>query len=356
MKQNLPSFTAASVAVITSLRWYTGDSKNAILQAELLRNLPRRFMIPFVWIYIQMILCHPFVSKCYLYILQKMFGSSQLCQGVWLRKAYMEQQIRNFLAQHDHQRFTSQRPATMRVIVLAAGYDMLAFRLAHEFPNVNFIELDHPATGEAKLSALSHMCKNSKGAWTMPKNLTFCHEALGDNGCTIRHALERNGIDLKLAAEIPTAVVMEGLSFYLTERENLNVFQEIGQLFGCSSKTTERENKSPYPIVAFDFFNLDRDGRPINPNTTTNAFSSWISSAMKYKVLIVGEPFKWGIAQEELGNFFENTGWKLVPTGESRSMNGSQKIDQKHDDDATPFKYAIEMGIEYVATVQWSPQ
>lgn len=341
MKRNLPSLTAASVAVIFSLRWYTGD-KNAILQAELLRNLPRRFMIPFVWIYIQAILCHALISKWYLFFLQSLFGKGQLCQGVWQRKAYMEQQIRNFLQNHSSSSAT-QRP--IRVIVLAAGYDMLAFRLAHEFPNVNFIELDHPATGEAKFSALSCMCENSKGTWTLPKNLSFCHEALGEDGCTIRDALERNGIDLKHAAENPTAVVMEGLSFYLTDRENRHVFQEIGQLFG--SKRIKEEDGLASLMVAFDFFNLDRHGRPINPNTT-HFFSSWISSAMKYKVLIVGEPLKWGIAPENLGKFFEKTGWELIPT---TSSSDNKKVDE--DD---PSKYSIMMGIEYVATVQWSPR
>mmetsp|Transcript_15866 Transcript_15866/g.29950 ORF Transcript_15866/g.29950 Transcript_15866/m.29950 type:complete len:358 (-) Transcript_15866:28-1101(-) len=357
MKQNLPSLTAATVAVISSLRWYTPGNQNAILQAELLRNLPRRFMIPFVWIYIQIILLHPLICKFYLYFLLILFGKSQLCQGVWSRKAYMEQQVRNFLHHHKQHPHSSSSISssngdsfisgnfTARVIVLAAGYDMLAFRLAHEFPNVMFIELDHPATGEAKLSALSCMCKNSKGRLTQPKNLLFCHEALGENGCTIRDALERNGIQL-VDERFPTVVVMEGLSFYLTEKENKHVFQEIGQLFGSSKATPEEDEDEDGGslVVAFDFFNLDRHGRPINPNTTMHPLSSWVSSAMKYKVAIVGEPFKWGIAPEGLAKFFENTGWQLLPTA-----------DADNDLDAAQLPYAISMGIEYAATVKWAP-
>lgn len=369
MKQNLPSLTAASVAVISSLRWHTGE-KNAILQAELLRNLPRRFMIPFVWIYIQLILSHAFITKCYLGFIKLLLGSRQFCQGVWLRKAYMEQQVRNFIHQHSsnsRSSSASQHDANpIRVLVLAAGYDMLAFRLAHEYPNVTFIELDHPATGEAKLSALLQMCKNSCTA-SLPKNLLFCHEALGQDGCTIREALERNGIlDLKQngdAAKIPTVVVMEGLTFYLTEMENRHVFQEIGELFGGGSKTQQQgdgtvaaqpssSSSSSSLIVAFDFFTLDHRGRPVNPNTT-HRFSSWISTAMKYKVLIVGEPFKWGITPKGLEKFFEHTGWELVLKNAKMIGSTVEKDDDTEDDSS---KYAIMMGIEYVATVQWSPQ
>lgn len=361
MKQNRPSHTAASVAIISALRWYTGD-KNTVLQAELLRNLPRRFMIPFVWILMNVILWHPFLSKCYLFLLEHVFGLSQLCQGVWLRKDYMEQQVRNFLRQQNHQhphhsstRSNHEKIAhSPRVIILAAGYDMLAFRLAHEFPNVSFIELDHPSTGEVKLSALSRLCnKNnnndkkqssvkmlpSSDSLFLPKNLLFCHEALG-KGRTIRDALEKNGIDLTDAALHPTVIVMEGLTFYLTEQENRNVFREIGEIFG-----SDADGDGSDVIVAFDFFNMDRHGRPVNPNNTTHPFmSSWMSSAMKYKVALVGEPFRWGMAPEHIESFFEGTGWELVPPQVTMGLCAGG---EGH------FKYATAMGFEFVATVQW---
>src|SRR5215208_4744005 len=52
-----------------------------------------------------------------------------------LRKRYIERHVRAALAEGYHQ-----------LVVLGGGLDSLAVRLSAEFPEANFIELDHPAT------------------------------------------------------------------------------------------------------------------------------------------------------------------------------------------------------------------
>lgn len=223
----------------------------------------------------------------------------------------MSRQVTKFLEAHQNQE--------VQVVILAAGYDLLAFTLSQKFTNVPFIEIDHPATGEAKVRTMKKMIDQ------LPRNLYFCHDAIGKNS-TIQEALSKNGLTLR---KIPTVIIMEGLSFYLTEEENREIFRELGELFGCDGS-----------IVAFDFFSLDEFGRPSNPNVKRLPF---LSSLVKYKVKLMGEPFKFGIAPAELPVFFRETGWEPIKSEIAYEDPGRQHPE-----------YATMMGIEYEATVKWA--
>ncbi len=59
-----------------------------------------------------------------------------------------------------------------QVVILGAGFDTLALRLAPEFTDVHFIEIDHPATQAVKLEALH--TKRSR-----PQNVSFQSADLG---------------------------------------------------------------------------------------------------------------------------------------------------------------------------------
>jgi len=52
-----------------------------------------------------------------------------------LRKLHIERAVRESLAEGFRQ-----------VVILGGGLDTLALRLHNEFPDVNFLEIDHPAT------------------------------------------------------------------------------------------------------------------------------------------------------------------------------------------------------------------
>jgi methyltransferase (TIGR00027 family) len=60
-----------------------------------------------------------------------------------LRKQYLERVVRNGL-----------QDGFRQVVVLGAGFDTLALRLHLEFPQVRFLEVDHPATQRDKRHAL----------------------------------------------------------------------------------------------------------------------------------------------------------------------------------------------------------
>ena len=78
------------------------------------------------------------------------FSGSQMAVGIYLafdwmlpgqfeafghRKAFFEGQVRDAID-----------AGAKQVLVLGAGYDMIGWRLAPEFPDVQFFEIDHPAT------------------------------------------------------------------------------------------------------------------------------------------------------------------------------------------------------------------
>ena len=104
----------------------------------------------------------------------------------------------------------------------------------------------------------------------------------------------KNSVESSFQPHIATAVVMEGLTFYLSEEQNRHIFSQLAELVGCKDT-----------IVAFDFFQLDEFHRPVNPNTQKG--STLLTSFMKYKVKTFGESFQWGIDPKDLPGFFECT-------------------------------------------------
>ena len=62
------------------------------------------------------------------------------------RKAFCEGQVREGIA-----------AGATQVLFLGAGYDTLGWRLAPEFPEVRFFEIDHPATGGRKARGIDGM-------------------------------------------------------------------------------------------------------------------------------------------------------------------------------------------------------
>ncbi|MBT7665660.1 MAG: hypothetical protein HN608_12135, partial [Rhodospirillaceae bacterium] len=59
------------------------------------------------------------------------------------RKAFCEGAVREAIA-----------AGARQVLVLGAGYDTIGYRLAPEFPHVNFFEIDHPATARFKIKGI----------------------------------------------------------------------------------------------------------------------------------------------------------------------------------------------------------
>lgn len=184
------------------------------------------------------------------------------------RKAFFERQVRAALDTEASQ-----------VLVLGAGYDTLTWRLAPEFPNVNFFEIDHPVTARFKAKGIQKM--------GLPDNLCLIAKDLG------KHRLEH--VIKSCQSWDPgarTVILAEGLVMYLLPEAVLSLFTQCAGLVGAGSR------------FAFSYIPTGSDGRPDVGRWT--GLLLWLQKA-------VGEPWTWSIRPEELGSFLESAGWENAP-------------------------------------------
>lgn len=184
------------------------------------------------------------------------------------RKAFFDRQVREALG-----------TGACQVLVLGAGYDTLAWRLASAFPNVNFFEIDHPATARLKAKGLKKMGQ--------PGNLYLIAEDLS------QHKL----VDVIKADEswdlhARTIILAEGLVMYLPADAVLSLFSQCAELVGDGSR------------FVFSYIPTGRDGRPDVGRWT--GLMLWLQKA-------VGEPWTWSIQPEELDSFLQGAGWANAP-------------------------------------------
>ena len=99
-----------------------------------------------------------------------------------------------------------------QVVIIGAGFDTLAARLAPEFPRTRFIEVDHPATQAAKRRAVQ--CEN----------LRFVAADLART--RLPDALASTGY----RANASSVFVIEGLLMYLSDAEVAALFAALGEL------------------------------------------------------------------------------------------------------------------------------
>ena len=184
------------------------------------------------------------------------------------RKAFCERQVRKGIA-----------AGATQIIVLGAGYDTMGWRLAPEFPDVEFVEIDHPATANLKAKGV--------GAMGKPSNLTLISEDLG----------ERTLVDVLNSSETwsqakQTVVVAEGLLMYLPAEAVKELFHQFNAVTGPGSR------------VAFTYIRTGKDGRP--------GAGRWTGLVLWF-LKAVGEPWLWSGRPEELTVFLEEAGWTSAP-------------------------------------------
>jgi methyltransferase (TIGR00027 family) len=107
-----------------------------------------------------------------------------------------------------------------QVILLGAGLDTLALRLAKRWPAARFLEVDLPTTQRAKLAILR------RSGFTLPGNCRF--EAADLGKMSLAAVLTA---DPHFDGAAPTMVTLEGVLMYLTESEVKPLFSELGRLF-----------------------------------------------------------------------------------------------------------------------------
>lgn len=180
------------------------------------------------------------------------------------RKAFCERQVREGIESEAGQ-----------VLVLGAGYDTLGWRLAPEYPEVKFFEIDHPATISLKTKGI---------------------EAMGqrDNHYLIAEDLnERQLIDVLRTnavwdSTVPSVIVAEGLLMYLPLDAVGVLFEQCAEISGAGSR------------IAFTYVGTRANGRP-------NAGPwSWL---VLWLLKASAEPWLWSIQPDDLGAFLKQHHW-----------------------------------------------
>jgi len=151
-----------------------------------------------------------------------------------------------------------------QVVILAAGYDSRAWRLAR--PGVTFFEVDQPATQEDKRA-------RAPGGGPVYVSADVTHPGLGDELIAAGYRTQE-----------PTAFIAEGLVIYLTEEDVVALLTRLADLSATGSRLA----------VSFETGFSDR---PI-ARRLANAY---------YRRS--GELWRFRLHPEEAPSFLSDTGW-----------------------------------------------
>jgi len=183
-----------------------------------------------------------------------------LCLHFMLRKRWIEHAVRSALAR-----------GARRVVVIGAGYDTLAIRLAPELPAVRFTELDHPATQAVKRAAL-----------TASPNVRF-----------LAADLARTPLASALAGALGperSVFVVEGLLMYLTREETAALLAAVHRLQAAGGE------------LVFTVMEPAANGSLRFHNAT------WVERAM---LALWKEPFRSAVPRGELDGLLAQQGFEL---------------------------------------------
>lgn len=173
-----------------------------------------------------------------------------------LRKLHIENVLREILTGKFRQ-----------VVILGGGLDTLALRLSSEFPDVNFLELDHPATQTVKREISKDF-----GA----RNLNFL--AVDLTGKTLEESLR----DCPFYRQnTPTVFICEGVLMYLEAAEVENIFRFI-------------KNQNVAQQFIFTFMETNEKEKTAFRHST---------SLVRWWLAWKKEPFKWGLNSTNLSKF-----------------------------------------------------
>ena len=178
----------------------------------------------------------------------------------WHRKRWIERQCRESIATGFH-----------RVVVIGAGFDTLALRLAPEFPHIDWIEIDHPATQRAKRRAL--------GGELAP-NMRFVAVDLATD------PLPTEFFDDGRA----TLFIAEGVLMYLSPKAIERLFQALAALHAPSIR------------LVFSFMSKWPDG-----STGFRPRSRWVEWWLAWR----SERFAWSMEVQRVGGFLQR--FELAP-------------------------------------------
>jgi methyltransferase (TIGR00027 family) len=179
-------------------------------------------------------------------------------EGFGYRKIFINEQVKGAIEDGAEQ-----------VIVLGAGFDTLCLRLATCYRSVDFYEIDHPTTSEAKTKGVAN-CGN-------PENLELIAADLAK--CSLSDALSQ-AVDWDKSKS--SVVVAEGLLQYLDDADVLQLFREVAECVPLKSR--------------FIFTHAIPQDRKL------------LQAILK----LVGEPFLSSVSSADLPAYIANCGWQVT--------------------------------------------
>lgn len=224
------------------------------------------------------------------------FGVGQTLR-MGLRKRFMDDEVRRALAE-----------GATQVLVIGAGYDTLGMRLAPEYPERRFFEIDHPATSNDKrrgLEALARTCDNLQLL-----GVDLATSSLDD-------ALARLAWD----PQARSVIVAEGVLMYLPR-------EAVATTLACL-----RAHTGPGSRVVLTYLRCDAQGRPATGK------AGWLT---RLSLRLLGERLHWCVADERaLAAFVAELGWRWVDAPQRYDLGARYLVPAGYDDreHAAPFEF-----------------
>jgi methyltransferase (TIGR00027 family) len=164
----------------------------------------------------------------------------------------------------------------VQVVNLGAGFDTLAWRLHSQFPSVQFIEIDHPATNQLKEKALLQADNRAENLhWV---SVDFTQQSL-------KAALQ--GISVFDAAK-KTLFICEGVLMYLQQADVIQLLADVRQLTGSGTQCV-------FTCVE-------------SINSSKNNMGLLLKWYLKYK----SEDLQWTMAADSLADFLHQQHYELL--------------------------------------------
>jgi methyltransferase (TIGR00027 family) len=192
-----------------------------------------------------------------------------------LRKCFFEDQMRRAYAE-----------GVRQLVVIGAGYDSLALRLAREWPDLQAIEVDHPATQAAKRQRLAQE--------SLPPNLAFVAADLAHEG--LADVLGRLGAFDPARA---TAFIAEGLLMYLPEAAVVRLFHGIRSLAVGKAR------------FLFSY---------MTPRLVTKGGGLLGKRTILWMMRLIGEPLGWTVLPTDLAKFVRARDFRLVDNADTAEL------------------------------------
>jgi methyltransferase (TIGR00027 family) len=192
-------------------------------------------------------------------------------EGFGHRKIFMDRQVRDAIA-----------VGARQVLIVGAGFDTLCLRRAPEFADVQFFEVDHPATSAAKAKGVDELGR--------PANITLIAADLGERPLS-KVMAESDRWD----ASKRSVLVAEGLLQYL---DTASIHGLLREAAACTPPGSRLALTHMLPEV---------------------------SPLSRRLARLIGEPFLSFVASEDLPEFVQGTGWSVISPIDKDGAHGMER-------------------------------